>query len=95
MLRFYDWIVSGMPISEQPEWVHLAPRGGGDKSGDASRWTSARKAEVVVRILKGEPLDALSRELNISTARLAEWRDDGLAALRTGLGAGEAPGADA
>ena len=49
----------------------------------------------MVRILKGEPLDALSRELNISTARLAEWRDDGLAALRTGLGAGEATGGDA
>jgi hypothetical protein len=75
--------------------VHLAPRGGSDRSDDPARWTSARKAEVVVRILKGEPLDALSRELNISTARLAEWRDDGLAALRTGLGAGESAGDDA
>jgi hypothetical protein len=75
--------------------VHLAPRGSGERPEDAARWTSAKKAEVVVRILRGEPLDALSRELNISTARLAEWRDDGLAALRTGLGAGESTRGDA
>jgi hypothetical protein len=47
--------------------------------------TTARKAEVVLRILKGESLDALSRELKVTAARLAQWRDAGLAALQNGL----------
>ncbi len=45
---------------------------------ERGRWTSRRKVEIVLRILKGEPLDALSRELGLSTARLAEWRDDAI-----------------
>jgi hypothetical protein len=52
---------------------------------DKGRWSSARKAEVVLRMLKGESLDALSRELGITAARLAQWRDTGLAALQGGL----------
>jgi hypothetical protein len=35
----------------------------------------ARKVEVVLRMLKGESLDALSRELGITAARLAQWWD--------------------
>jgi transposase len=36
-------------------------------------------------LLKGETLDALSRELQVSSARLAQWRDEALAAMQAGL----------
>lgn len=42
--------------------------------GPGQRWSVARKREVALRILRGEPLDALSRELGVETYRLAEWR---------------------
>jgi len=53
--------------------------------GAGSRWTAGRKVEAVLRLLRGEPVDALSRELGVEIARLEEWRARGLAALGTGL----------
>ena len=35
-------------------------------SGDRGRWSSRRKMEVVLRALRGEDLDALSRELRVT-----------------------------
>ncbi len=52
---------------------------------DHGRWSSRRKQEVVLRILRGEDLDALSRELGLTVARLAEWRDMFLEAGQAGL----------
>ena len=51
---------------------------------DKGRWSSRRKTEVVLRLLRGETLDALSRELGVTTGRLAEWRDEALAAMQAG-----------
>jgi transposase len=48
------------------------------------RW-SAGKTEVVLRLLRGESLEELSRELKVEAHRLAAWRDDFLAAGRQGL----------
>jgi hypothetical protein len=45
--------------------------------------------EAVLRILKGESLDALARELKVSTSRLAQWREEFLAAGQSGLKARE------
>jgi transposase len=42
------------------------------------RWTATRKQEVVLRLLRGEPIDALSRELGVESYRLAQWRDRAL-----------------
>lgn len=39
------------------------------------RWSARRKAEVVMRIFRGEPLDDLSRELGVEIYRLEKWRD--------------------
>ncbi len=44
------------------------------------RWSSRRKTEVVLRLLRGEALEALSRELGVTAATLAQWRDQFLAA---------------
>ena len=49
------------------------------------RWSSRRKAETVVRLLKGESIDALSRETQQTAAKLAEWRDAFLAGAEAGL----------
>ena len=48
-------------------------------SGERGRWSSRRKAEVVLRVLRGEDLDALSRELGVTAGTLAQWREQSLA----------------
>ena len=50
------------------------------------KWTtSARKQSAVLRLVRGEPLDMLSRELQVSAADLSEWRDKFLAAGEASL----------
>ena len=49
------------------------------------RWTAARKREVVLRILRGEPLELLSRELGVELYRLEKWRDAALASMEEAL----------
>ena len=61
----------------------LGGEGGG--AGDRGRWSSRRKMEVVLRILRGEDLDSLSRELRVTAAALAQWRDQFLASGQAGL----------
>jgi len=53
--------------------------------GKKARWTAARKRDAVFRLLRGESLDELSRELRLPAHRLAEWRDLFLAAGTCGL----------
>jgi hypothetical protein len=62
-----------------------SPTAGSASRQDKGRWSSRRKTEVVLRLLRGETLDALSRELGVSSARLAEWRDEAVAAMQAGL----------
>jgi transposase-like protein len=54
---------------------------------ERGRFSAPRKAATVVRLLRGESLELLSRELGVTAATLAGWRDDflagGLAALKT------------
>lgn len=49
------------------------------------RWTAARKQEVVLRLLRGEPMEALSRELAVEAYRLAQWRDRALGGIEAAL----------
>lgn len=39
------------------------------------RWTAARKQEVVLRLLRGEKLEAVSRDVGQPQYRIAKWRD--------------------
>ena len=55
------------------------------------RWSSRRKEELVLRLLRGESLDALARECGQPAGRIAGWREDFLAAGREGLKARPAP----
>lgn len=43
------------------------------------RWSVGRKADAVMRLLRGEDLDELSRELRVEAHRLAAWREDFMA----------------
>lgn len=40
------------------------------------RWSAKRKQEVVLRLLRGESLDSLSRETGQPAAILSGWRDE-------------------
>jgi len=52
---------------------------------DKGRFSSKRKQAAVLRLLRGEDLDTLSRELGVTAARLSQWRDEFLAAGEAGL----------
>src|SRR5215208_5289251 len=47
--------------------------------GERGRWSSRRKTEVVLLVLRGGDLDALSRELGVTAGKLAQWREEFLA----------------
>jgi len=49
------------------------------------RWSARRKREVVLRLLRGEPLDAVSREIGVEIYRLERWREQALTAMDEGL----------
>ena len=46
--------------------------GRSEPRGERGRFSSRRKAEAVLRLLHGEELDALSRELGVTGATLAQ-----------------------
>ncbi len=58
------------------------------------RWSARRKADAVMRLLRGENLDELSRELRVEAHRLAAWRDEFIASGIEGLKATPAPPGD-
>ena len=49
------------------------------------RWSVRRKREVVLRMLRGEPMDGLSRELGVEIYLLEKWREKALSGLDTAL----------
>ena len=53
-----------------------------DKQG---RWSSQKKADVVLRLLRGESMDTLSRECMVTVETLCRWREDFIAAGNAGL----------
>ena len=65
--------------SAPPQRASHAGAGGGDAGHRPRRFSAQRKLEAVQRLLRGEALEDLSRELNVTAARLSEWRDKALA----------------
>ena len=51
-----------------------ATEGRGGETNAPERWSAPRKAEVVLRLLRGEDLGEISREIQVSPAELEEWR---------------------
>lgn len=58
---------------------------GSSSRPERGRWSSRRKTEIVLGVLRGEDLDALSRELGVTAATIASWRDQFLASGQAGL----------
>ncbi len=54
---------------------------------DRGRFSARRKTDAVVRLLRGEDLESLSRELGVTAATLSSWRqsflDGGTAAMKS------------
>jgi transposase-like protein len=46
---------------------------------ERGRFSSRKKVDAVLQVLRGEDLDLVSRELGLTAARLSEWRDQFLA----------------
>src|SRR4029453_2495521 len=55
------------------------------------RWSAARKREVVLRLMRGEAAELLSRELGLPLFKLEQWRQKAEAGVEGGL---EERGAD-
>ncbi len=58
------------------------------------RWSVGRKREVVLRLLRGESAELLSRELGLPLFKLEQWRQKAEAALDGALKEREADPAD-
>ena len=59
--------------------------GGGAEAGLGKRFSAKRKLAAVQRLMRGESLEALSRELNVPAHRLSGWRDRVLLAGESAL----------
>jgi transposase len=59
--------------------------GGGAVAGPVRRFSAKKKLEVVQRLLRGESLEAVSRDRNVPAHRLSEWRDAALFGAESAL----------
>jgi len=58
------------------------------------RWSAARKREVVLRLMRGESVELLSRELGLPVFKLEQWRQRAEAAFEGALKEREADPTD-
>ena len=68
-----------MSINEDPEQQEQTDH------RTKQRWSANKKVDVVMRLLRGENLDEVSRDVGVEAHRLAAWRDEFLDAGKTGL----------
>ena len=61
------------------------PGGRPETPPGAAGLSARRKRETVLRLLRGEDLESVSRELGITAARASQWRDQFLAAGQASL----------
>ena len=52
---------------------------------ERGRFSAKRKVAAVMRLLRGEDLDRVSRELKVTAATLSDWREDFLAGAEANL----------
>jgi len=64
------------PAGDPPRAGALAP---------GQRWSVGRKREVVLRLLRGESAEHLSRELGVPLYKLEQWREKAEVALEGAL----------
>src|SRR3954449_1483771 len=69
--------------------------GDGPTPGHRRRMSAGRKREAVLRLLRGEDLELVSRELGVTAAELSGWRDQFLAGGEASLESRPADARDA
>ena len=57
------------------------PAAGAGSLAPGQRWSASRKRDVVLRLLRGASLEALSREVGVEIYRLEAWRERAMAGL--------------
>lgn len=72
------------PLVSGPEGGRR-PSEGPETKGRPARFWAKHKVEAVLRLLRGESLETLSRELAVSAAQLSQWREAFLASGAQGL----------
>src|SRR3954470_10663223 len=77
-------VVAGA-LEESNEGSRSGAASGRPEGGREVRWSARRKQEVVLRLFRGEGLDALARETGQAAGTLSRWREEFLAAGREGL----------
>jgi transposase len=76
---------------------HGGPASAGTALGPLApgqRWSASRKREVVLRLMRGESAELLSRELGLPIIKLEQWRQKAEAALEGALKEREVDQAD-
>ena len=53
-----------------PQGARSATGGEPGAAAEVKRWSAARKKEVVLRLLRGEPVDAVSRDVAVPIYKL-------------------------
>ena len=67
------------------EGARSATGGEPGAAAGVTRWSAGRKKAVVLRLLRGEPVDAVSREVAVPIYKLEQWRDRALIGIDAGL----------
>ena len=60
---------------ERPSAAERPPESGAAALGRGGRMSRQRKRDAVLRLLRGEDLDTVSRSLGVTAATLSGWRD--------------------
>lgn len=61
---------------------------------ERGRFSSRKKTDAVLRVLRGEDLDLVSREAGITAAKLSQWRDQFVASGQASLKSRDTDGRD-
>src|SRR5271165_5256162 len=72
-------------VDQRPGDAQRPPESGGAAPGRGGRMSRRRKTAAVLRLLRGEDLETVSRSLGVTAATLSTWRDAFLAAGEAAL----------
>lgn len=61
-----------------------------ERRNGRGRWSAKRKMAAILRLLRGEDLETLSRELGVTAATLSGWREQSLVSMEANLKVREA-----
>ena len=75
----------GTNIGTRPGDAERAQESGAAARGRGGRMSRQRKTSAVLRLLRGEDLELVSRSLGVTAATLTNWRDGFLAAGEAAL----------